>query len=415
MSKLAIEGGRPVRSKPFPPRVIFDEREKRAALSVIEKTMKGPEAVDLYGRGPEVAAFTREFARFYGVKFAAVTSSGTTALHTAISALRLNPCSEIITSPITDPGTVAAILMANCIPVFADVDYDTLCITADTIEKRITKHTKAIIPVHLAGNPCDMGPIMKLARKHKFAVIEDAAQAHGAKYGGKCVGSIGDIGAFSLMGSKHSTSGGQGGMVITDNEKLYWNAKRFADRGKPFNSRSRTNLFLGMNYRMTELQAAIGRVQLRKLPAMMRKRRRFFSKLERAMKEAGLKAVGLSKVTPGAEPNPWFWFLHYEAKMTKVSKGRFAEALKAEGLPVRADYVVPIYKQRWIREKNTYGDSHYPWSTAKGRKYDYEGSCPDAERALADHMTLFLHEGFGDPEITDIVTAIKKVEVHYVK
>jgi len=167
--------------------------------------------------------------------------------------LRLEPGTEVITSPITDPGTVAPILMQNCIPVFADVDYDTLNITAASIEKMITEKTRVLIPVHLAGQPCDMNPIMELAKQHNLTVIEDCAQAHGVKYKGKYVGTIGHLGAFSLMAGKHTTSGGQGGMVIANDEKLYWNAKRFADRGKPFNSDNPTNLFLGMNYRMTEL------------------------------------------------------------------------------------------------------------------------------------------------------------------
>ena len=186
--------------------------------------------------------------------------------------MRLEPGTEVITSPITDPGTVAPILMQNCIPVFADVDYDTLNMTAASIEKMITEKTRVLIPVHLAGQPCDMNPIMELARQHNLTVIEDCAQAHGVKYKGKYVGTIGHLGAFSLMAGKHTTSGGQGGMVITNDEKLYWNAKRFADRGKPFNSDDSTNLFLGLNYRMTELQAAIGRVQLQKLRSSVRRR-----------------------------------------------------------------------------------------------------------------------------------------------
>jgi dTDP-4-amino-4,6-dideoxygalactose transaminase len=133
------------------------------------------------------------------------------------------------------------------------------------------------------------------------------------------------------------------------------------------------------------------------------------------MKEAGLKALRLSRVTEGAEANPWFWFLHYEKRVMKVSRARCAAALQAEGLPVGAHYLVPMYKQKWIRERNTYGDSHYPWSAAKGRKYDYEGTCPNAERAIADHMTLFFHEGCGDQEIKDIVAALKKVERRYLK
>ncbi|HRR90909.1 MAG TPA: DegT/DnrJ/EryC1/StrS family aminotransferase, partial [bacterium] len=213
----------------FPPRIIFDEREKDAILRVVEKTMTGPEAIDMYGKGPEVASYEKEFAEYFGVKYAAAVSSGTAAVHSAVGALRLEPGSEIITTPITDPGTVAPILMQNCIPIFADVEYDTLNISPKSIEKNITDKTRAIIAVHLAGQPCDMDPIMEIARRHNLYVIEDCAQAHGARYKGRYVGTMGDLGVFSLMAGKHMNSGGQGGMVITNNEELYWNAKRFSD------------------------------------------------------------------------------------------------------------------------------------------------------------------------------------------
>jgi len=147
---------------------------------------------------------------------------------------------------------------------------------------------------------------MKLAKKYKLIVIEDCAQSHGAKYRGRYVGSIGHLGAFSLMAGKYMTSAGQGGMVITNNEKLYWNAKRFADRGKPFNSKNPTNLFLGAQYRVTELQAAIGRAQLKKLKGRIKKRQNILKKLNKGIKN--LKAVRLWKTIENTEPNPWLFF-----------------------------------------------------------------------------------------------------------
>lgn len=301
--------------------------------------MTGPEAIDMFGQGPEVEAYRAEFAKRIGTRFAAAVSSGTAAVHTALAALQLEPGAEVITSPITDPGTVTPIVMINCIPIFADVDYATLNVTADTIAAKITKYTKAIIPVHLAGQPCDMAPIMKLARKHKLAVIEDCAQAHGSTYHGKCVGTIGDLGTFSLMGGKHMTSGGQGGMITTNNEALFWNAKRFADRGKPFNSRSKSNVMLGLNYRMSELEAAMGRPQLKKLPGRIRKRRSLLKKLQKAL-----------------------------------------STLQA----------------------------HRPWNGAGKRRITYEGSCLEAERAYADYMILYFHEGCEDDYIQDIAAALAK-------
>lgn len=412
--KLAINGGRPVRKTPFPPRIIFDRREKEAILRVIEKTMKGNEAIDLYAQGPEVEAYKREFASYFGVRFATPTSSGTGAIHSALGALRLEPGSEVITTPISDPGTVAPILMQNLIPIFADVEYDTLNISPESIEKRITKKTRAIIPVHLAGQPCDMDPIMKLAKRHNLYVIEDCSQAHGAKYKNRYVGSIGHMGAFSLMAGKHHTSGGQGGMVITNHRDFYWNAKRFADRGKPFNSKEKYNLFLGLNYRMTELEAAIGRIQLKKLKNIVRKRQSIYKKLKVSI--SGLKAIRLWKIIKDAEPSYWFCFLHFDKSKIKVNKERFVKAVKAEGIPVieARFYQEVFYKQPWIKNRQTYGTSGYPWSVYR-KDLDYTGSCPQAEKALDDHMFIYIHEGWGEKEVKDIADALAKVEENYLK
>lgn len=411
--RLAIDGGKPVRKKPFPPRIMLDEREKAAALRVIEKSMTGPEAIDMYGQGPEVEAYRTEFAKRIGTKFATAVSSGTAAVHTALAALRLEPGAEVITSPITDPGTVTPIVMMNCIPIFADVDYATLNITADTIAAKITKYTKAIIPVHLAGQPCDMAPIMKLARKHKLAVIEDCAQAHGSTYHGKCVGTIGDLGTFSLMGGKHMTSGGQGGMITTNNEALFWNAKRFADRGKPFNSRSKSNVMLGLNYRMSELEAAMGRPQLKKLPGRIRKRRSLLKKLQKAL--STLQAHRPWTIIDDTETNPWFIPLHYDRSRMTVSKATCAAAIGAEGIRIAANYVPPLYRDTWLRQRASYGKSQYPWNGAGKRRITYEGSCPEAERAYADYMILYFHEGCEDDYMQDIAAALAKVEGAYLK
>lgn len=395
----------------FPPRIIFDEREKEAILRVVEKTMSGPEAIDMYGKGPEVASYEKEFAEYFGVRYAAAVTSGTAAVHSAIGALRLEPGSEIITTPITDPGTVAPILMQNCIPIFADVEYDTLNISPRSIEENITDKTRAVIVVHLAGQPCNMDPIIEVARRHNLYVIEDCAQAHGAKYKGRYVGSIGDLGVFSLMAGKHMNSAGQGGMVITNNEELYWNAKRFSDRGKPFNSEEKTNLFLGLNYRMTELQAAVGRVQLTKLENIKKKRQWIVKSLRDGMSD--LKAFKLWKFIDNVEPNPWFAFVRFNKEVMKINKEEAARVLVELGLPIGAHYVVPIYNQYWIKNRVTYGNSQYPWSMPGARKIDYTNCCPNAEKALEDHMTLYLHEGWGEREINYTIEAFKKVEKEY--
>ena len=407
--KLAIHGGEPVRKKPFPRRIFFNNEELNAVLRVMKKAINygTHEALDRYA-GDEVDLYEKEFAEYFGIRYATAVSSGTAAIHSILGALRLNPGDEVITTPITDPGTVAPILHLNLIPVFADVNYETLNISAKSIEKNITKKTKVIIPVHLAGQPCDMNPILEVAEKYNLVIIEDCAQAHGSKYNGKFVGTIGNAGAFSLMSGKHMTSGGQGGMIITNNEELYWNAKRFADRGKPFGSNEKTNLFLGLNYRMTQLQAAIGRVQLNKLDKIKRKRIKILRKLKKGLNQ--LESVSFWKIIDKAEINPWFLFIHYNKDVMKVNKEQFVAALSAEGIPVGAHYITILYEQKWIKEKKTYGISQCPWRCPYGRYINYTHSCPNAERALEDHFTLYIHEGWTDKEIEDTLRAFEKVE-----
>jgi dTDP-4-amino-4,6-dideoxygalactose transaminase len=282
----------------------------------------------------------------------------------------LEPGSEVITTPITDPETIAPILSQNLIPIFTDVDYQTLNITAQNIKERITDKTKVVIVVHSAGQPCDMDPTMEITRERKLIVVEDCAQAHGSRYKGRYVGTIGDIGVFSLMSGKHMTSDGQGGMVITNHEDIYWNAKRFANRGKPFNLSVDTSLFMGLNYRMTELEACIGRVQIKRLKKIIEKRQWIVDKLKEGM--SGLKTVSFWKTIGSAEPNYWFCFLHYGKEKISIDKETFAKAVQAEDIPVGAHYVEVMYDGEWIRNKKTYGGSGCPWNCpVYGRKIDY--------------------------------------------
>ncbi|MCM8759653.1 MAG: DegT/DnrJ/EryC1/StrS family aminotransferase [Candidatus Omnitrophica bacterium] len=413
MEKLAIYGGSPVRKSPMPARIMFGEEEKQAAMRVIEKTMTGNQALDRYG-GIEVDEYEKEFAQFFGRKFATAVSSGTAAIHSALASLHLEPASEVITSPITDPGAVMPIVFQQCIPVFCDVDYHTLNPSPQSVEENITEKTGAIIVVHIAGFPAKIDQICKIAQKHKIPVIEDCAQAHGAKFKGKYAGTFGTLSAFSLMSGKHTTSGGQGGMVLTDNEDLYWDAKRFADRGKPFNSNETTNLFAGLNYRMTELEAAIGRQQLKKMLAIAEKRRKIYIQIKQGF-ENELKAFRIHLAEPESEPNPWFLFVHVEKEKLRVSNEILAKAISAEGIPVGQKYVVPMYQARWIIDKRTFGTSQLPWSLPQARKVDYNHACPVAEKALEDHMTLGIHEGYEDKEICDIIDAFKKVEKYFLR
>ncbi len=412
MDKLAIDGGKPIRTKPFPPRIMFNEREYKAICNLMKRGKKQATAnvLDRYA-GKEVDLYEKEFSKFFGTKFATSTSSGTAAIHSAIAAVDCEPGDEVITTPITDPGSVMPIIFQSLIPIFADVDYYTLNLTAETIEKVISKKTKCIIVVHLAGVPCKMGKIMELAKKYKLKVIEDCAQAHGSIYKGKYVGTFGDMGAFSLMSGKHTTSGGQGGMVITDNENYYWAVKRFADRGKPFGiEKTQGNVCLGLNYRMTVLEAEIGRIQLKKLKKIAKKRYKIVEKLRKGFEN--IKGFKLWEKTQDSIPNYWFCFVRVEKEKFKYDKYKITEALQKEGIHCGSHYVIPMYENPFIKNKKTFGKSGYPFNPYKPNvKY----SCPIAEKALNDHITLYIHECLSDKDIEDILKAFEKVGKWYLK
>jgi dTDP-4-amino-4,6-dideoxygalactose transaminase len=410
-SQLAIDGGTPVRSTPMPRRTLIGQEERQAVLALLDREVAQGGGFDRYG-GTEVDAYEREFAEHFGTAFATATSSGTAAIHAALAALRLDPGSEVICAPVTDPGGVMPVVWMQCLPVFADADPDTFNMDPASVAGRVTERTRAIIVTHLAGQPADLEPILDLARGRKIAVIEDCAQAHDALYRGRKVGTFGDVGAFSLMGGKHSTAGGQGGMVVTDDEELYWNAKRFADRGKPFNTGEYHNVLLGLNYRMTELEAAIGRVQLGKLAEVVRRRRALAEGLRRRISD--LEAVRMGKVIDGAEPSYWFWLMKVDAEKLRVPKDEFARAVAAEGVPIMPRYDFMVYEAPWFRDRATFGRAGWPWAVVPGADaIEYEGSCPNARAAIEAHMVLPCHEFLGEPEIDDIASALRKVERAY--
>ncbi|HNS31648.1 MAG TPA: DegT/DnrJ/EryC1/StrS family aminotransferase [bacterium] len=413
MEKLAINGGKPARAIPLPERNSFGEKEKNAAIRVLDRVVSSGKGLDRYG-GVETDAYEKEFAAYFGTKFATAVSSGTASIHSAVAALNLEPGSEIITAPITDNGTIMPMIFQQCIPILADVDYKTLNMSPESIEKKITKRTKAIVVVHLAGMPADMDRIMKIARKHKLYVIEDCAQAHGAVYKKKFVGSIGDMGCFSMMGSKHTTSGGQGGMVITSNENLYWAAKRFADRGKPFGTKETSCIRAGLNYRMTDLEAAIGREQLKRLDNIRKKRCAVYMELKELFKK-NLSAFRMWENLPGTEPNPWFCFIHIDRQKIKEDNSVVSAALRAEGMFVGAHYTTPMTQSKWLAERNTLGKSQLPWTLPGAGKIKYEGTCPNAEKALIDHLTFYMNENWKKREVRDALKAFQKVEAYYMK
>ena len=401
MEKLAIHGGPKVRTTPFPRRKPFGEREETLLLQAVRSQ-------NLFGKsGTFVTGLEKQFAAFYGTGFAQASTSGTAAIHTAIGVVNPNPGDEIITAPITDPGSVMPILFQNAVPVFADVDRKTLNMTPESIEANITDRTRAIILVHLFGRPCDIDEVVQIAEKHNLILIEDCCQTHATKYKGRYAGTFGHMGCFSFQQSKHMTTG-DGGMIITNDEKTYIRLKLFSDKGWDYKYMGeRDHAFLAPNYRMTELQGAVGVAQLEKLRSVV-ERRIVFGRL---LNDSIADAPGL-EIVPIPDDREVSWW-NYTFHVTGHNPSEFCRAVSAEGVPMSPYYIRdPIYlRGNFLTEKNTYGTSGFPFNSPYvSRDYQYGPELvPDAVAGLRTVVVFGLHEHMGEEDIRDAARAINKV------
>ena len=395
----------------MPPRAPLGAQEKAAVVELFEQAIRSGNAFGY--NGPIEQAYEREFARRMGGGFADGVNSGTNALYCALGGLQLDALCEVIVPPITDPGGVMPVALLGCIPTVADADPRTYNTSARQIAPLITKRTRAIIVAHIGGEPVDMDPVMALARRHRLAVIEDCAQSQGARYKGRLTGTIGDMAVFSTMFGKHHCTGGQGGVVYTRNEDLHWKARRFADRGKPFNLQAPGNVVAGLNCNLNDLSAAIGRVQLRKLPEIVRRRHKVGEAVKKGLGTRS-RAVSVGWQAPETECSYWFLRLRLEPKAVRVDKDTFCKALAAEGIPVTPSYRHLPAEAPWFRDRRVFGKSGFPW-TCRG----YAGPRNQIFRmdnaiAVTDtHFNVGMHERYGQREIDDILAAIEKVERAY--
>jgi len=314
--------------------------------------------------GVKVPQFERELCQFFGLGHARAVSSGTAAVHTALGALDVAPGEEVISSPITDMGAITPILFQGAIPVFADVDPETLNITAETIAPRITERTSAIIVTHLFGNPCDMGPILELAARHDLPVIEDAAQAYLATYHGRLAGTLGDMSTFSMQQGKHMTCG-EGGFVLTNSDSLARRARVWADKGWNYAPEAPDHEFMGLNYRMTELQGAVALAQLRKLKMMTRQRVATATMLGELLDSVpGIRPI---PTTPGATQTYWRVALLVDEDELGVGPDEIEAALLRVKVWAKAGYIRrPAFMCEQFRKRRTFGSTEYPYSTHPG-------------------------------------------------
>lgn len=411
-SKLAIDGGEKTIGTRLPSYLesagrTFGAEEEALVLEALRSgclTRNG---------GKMVQGLEAEFAGRLGVKHAAACSSGTASVHLAIAALDPAPGDEIIVPPITDIGSIAPILWQNAVPVFADLDPATITLDPADVERRITPKTRAIVAVHLAGQPCALDELSAIARRHKLVLIEDCSQAYWAEYAGKLVGTIGDMACFSLQQSKHITCG-EGGLFVTNNDDWARRATLFADKAWPRDTTSLGScrfLFLAQNYRMSELEGAVALAQLRKLPAPVLKRRALAARLDAAIE--GLAGVSAPAVPSNTLHSYWLYMLRVRRDAARASAREFGDALVAEGVPAWVEYIVdPLYLSPLFTGPTTYGASGYPFSDYGTQKFE-RGLCPTAERVLHEVIAILWNENYTEAQVDQIAAAIHKVAAHF--
>ena len=410
--QLALLGGPKAIGKPLPTFLdaagrTFGPEEEQLVLQALRSGCLSRNG------GTMVKSLERDFAAELGIGRAVACSSGTAAVHLAVAALDPEPGDEFIVPPITDIGSIVPVIWQNCIPVFADVNPDTLTIDPDSVERNITDRTRAIIAVHLAGQPCEMARLRSLADQHHVALIEDCAQAYWAKYDGKLAGTMGDIACFSLQQTKHITCG-EGGIMVTSRPEFADRATLFADKAWPRDTKNLSAarfLFLAQNYRMSELQGAVALGQLPKVAGVAERRRQ--SALHLTEMIADVPAVRPPCVPSNTDPSYWLYMLRIDESRAAVSTQQFGEALLAEGVPAWVRYIVkPLYLSSLFTHLQTFGKSQYPFSLY-GRQEYKEGLCPQAEKALGEVIAIHWNENYSEIQVGQIGAAIVKVARHY--
>lgn len=391
---LAIHGGAPIRSAPWPARRLFGDAEKQAVITLFDEAIAAGEAFGYAGRYED--DYCAAFVSLMGGGFADGVNSGTSALYVALRALELPAGAEVVVPAITDPGGVMPVALCGCTPVPADTTPMSYNVGAEQIKAVLSKRTAAIVVAHIAGYPCDMRPIVDLARAHHLPLIEDCSQAHGATYAGRPVGTFGDMACFSTMFAKHHATGGQGGVVYTRNESLYWRARRAADRGKPMGLKGKSeNVVASLNLNMDEMHAAVGCAQIKRLFEIVERRRQLVSVLAGRCRQGvrTVRAVETFNNAAESESSHLFLFFRFDAARAGVDKATLVQAAMAEGIPFEVGYLPLPCRQPWYTEQ-----------------FGRDWPLPNAHGVDAAHFNLRLHEGCGDKEVEDVVRTLAKVE-----
>ena len=385
---LALHGGRPVRERMLPyGRHEVDEADIQAVVEVLRG--------DWLTNGPTVRRFEEAFAERVGAGFAVALSSGTAALHAAAHVAGIQPGDEVITSPLTFLASANCLLYCGATPVFADIDPDTLNLDPRSIEEKLSPRTKAILPIHFAGLPCAMDRIHAVARSRNLTVIEDAAHALGAAIGGRPVGGLSEFTTFSFHPVKHITTG-EGGMVTTNDAELAERLRRFRNHGIEREVRQRQATWrqdmvtFGVNYRLTDLQSALGLSQLRRLDASLKRREEIAARYHAAF--AAMPEVMLAPTQLGNRHAWHIYPLRLDRDRLREDRETIFQALRAENIGVMVHYL-PVHLHPYYQER---------FGTRRGM-------CPAAEAAADQLLTLPLFPRMTDGDAADVIAAVGKV------
>ena len=417
MATLAIDGGPKTVTNKLTGWPKFSEE----AIAAVEAVMRSGKVN--YWTGPKGMEFEKKFAAWQGSKYAISVNSGTSALHVAMAALGIGPGDEVIVPSYTFIATGFSVVQAGAIPRFADVNLDDHCISIASAEKLVTARTKAIIPVHLYGNVCDMDPLFAFAKKYNLFIIEDNAEAIGGEYKGRKTGTLGHINACSFCQNKTFTTGGEGGMVTTDDEDLVWAARSFRDHG--YDVKERLNLLeleqklpyihnrVGWNYRMTELQSAIGLAELQRLDDWnMPNRRRNAHIVMDALRD--LPQVKYMPIDTPERRNGWFvmaFSLNIEQMTCDIAQ--FVKAAGAEGAPCWKVFWPQCHTEKAYMKQNGFGRTGFPFNSKEytdAASVDYSKvEVPNARWHETQTFTCFAYPTYSADDMEQIAAALVKV------
>lgn len=422
MARLALKGGSPVRTAPFPEWPVHDEREVEAVTEVIRsgKWWRFAYATGLELNedleAPEISKvieFGQRFARLQQAKHGIAVANGTASLEIILKSLGIGPGDEVIVPAYSFIASASSVLQVNAVPVFVDVQRDTYNLDPDRLEEAITPRTRAIEPVHFGGQPADMDRVLEIAAKHGLAVVEDAAHAHGSEWRGRRVGALGHAGSFSFQASKNMTAG-EGGAIVTNDDALARRCDSYLwagrEQGRPWYEFHR----LGWNYRLTEMQAAVLLVQLSRLEEQNEKRMANARYLDQRLGEIG-GVLPLRWDERATRHSHHIYILRYDAQaFGGVHRDQFVQALNAEGIPAAAGYAFPLYANPMFLNQEFYPKGCPISCPYYGQQVDfaaYAEKCPVAERICRDESVWLEHRLLlgTQQDMDDIAEAVAKI------